>query len=237
VVFAESSDLLDRAIRLTLPRIPDRDRKSEDEFEPLFEAARPRVLGAILDAVSAGLRNYDTLKPDALPRMARSARWIAACEADLPPADGSFTAAYTRNREELNVLAVDNSPVATALLAWLDRIALPPGKTWEGSASKLHDELLGVVSGLVATSTGFPKAPNKLSGELRRLAPVLARVGVHVALGRNKRGSCVTVRREAATGDGPSASPVSPVPEPGDGLRVTLPRDRRPREVALAVAA
>src|SRR5207302_1770984 len=118
----------------------------------------PRLFGAILDAVSAGLRNYASVKPDSLPRMARSARWVAACEADLPAGEGSFTEAYTRNREELNFLALDNNPVATALVEWLDRLALPPGQSWEGSASQLHDALLSTVSGLVATSGGFPKA-------------------------------------------------------------------------------
>lgn len=65
--FAESSDLLDRAIRVTLPRIPDDRRLSEDEFEPAFQAARPKILGAILDAVSAGLRNLKNVKMDFLP--------------------------------------------------------------------------------------------------------------------------------------------------------------------------
>ncbi len=91
--FAESSDLLDRAIRVTLPRIPDEMRLSEDEFEPAFQAVRPRILGAIFDAVSAGLRNYDDVKLESLPRMARSARWIAACERALPEGQGRFTEA------------------------------------------------------------------------------------------------------------------------------------------------
>jgi hypothetical protein len=221
--FAESSDLLDRAIRVTLPRIADDKRLSEDEFEPAFQAARPRILGAVLDAVSAGLRNYDNVKLKSLPRMARSARWIAACETCLPEGRGSFAKAYEKNREELIALAIENSPVATALLAWMDQKVVvgdkknsermvEPGKPWEGSATALHDELLSVVNGLVATGGGFPKAPNKLSGELRRVAPALARAGVQVTLDRSNKARKITVER---VGDGGAQRPAT---EPaGDG--------------------
>jgi hypothetical protein len=244
--FAESSDLLDRAIRVTLPRIPDDKRLSEDEFEPAFQAARPRILGAILDAVSAGLRNFEGVKLASLPRMARSARWIAACETGLPREQGSFTKAYERNREDLNALAIDHSPVATALLAWMDqeevepgkkkhgacKKKVEPGKPWQGSASALHDELLAVVNGLVAMSAGFPKAANKLSGELRRLAPALERAGVRVTLGRTRTGSKVTVERVEAGGAEPPLPvgavppvPVSPSGPPAGGWQVPEPGD------------
>ncbi len=72
--FAESSDLLDRAIRVTLPRIPDDKRLSEDEFEPAFQAARPKILGAVLDAVSAGLRNYENVKLEGRNRSSATLR-------------------------------------------------------------------------------------------------------------------------------------------------------------------
>jgi hypothetical protein len=214
--FAESSDLLDRAIRVTLPRIADERRLSEDQFEPAFQAARPRILGAILDAVSAGLRNFETVQLGSLPRMARSARWIAACELALPAGQWSFAEAYERNREELNVLAIDHSPVATALLSWMDQTAIRTGKPWEGSASALHTELLGVVNGLVAMSVGFPKAPNKLSSELRRLAPALSKVGVRVSLGRSKHGSKVTVERLESRQTVPPATAASAPEAPSE---------------------
>ena len=49
-------DLADRAIFLTLEPIPDDKRKLETELWAAFEAARPRILGALLDAVVVGLR-------------------------------------------------------------------------------------------------------------------------------------------------------------------------------------
>src|SRR5262249_41025728 len=45
-------DLLDRSILVTLPAIPDAARKTDAEIEAAFELARPRLLGALLDALS-----------------------------------------------------------------------------------------------------------------------------------------------------------------------------------------
>ena len=57
-------------------------------------AGATAAVGAILDAVSAGLRNYDNVKLGSLPRMARSARWIAACETCLPEGQGNDRQAH-----------------------------------------------------------------------------------------------------------------------------------------------
>jgi hypothetical protein len=49
-------DLADRAIFLTLEPIGEEQRRSETELWREFEVARPRILGALLDAAAHGLR-------------------------------------------------------------------------------------------------------------------------------------------------------------------------------------
>jgi hypothetical protein len=49
-------DLGDRAIFLTLAPIGEAQRRPESELWREFEIARPRILGALLDAVAHGLR-------------------------------------------------------------------------------------------------------------------------------------------------------------------------------------
>ncbi len=49
------SDLASRAITVSLATIPDHLRKSEAELERAIERATPRLLGALLDAVSHGI--------------------------------------------------------------------------------------------------------------------------------------------------------------------------------------
>ena len=73
-------DLGDRAIFLTLAPIADGDRRPEAELWREFEIARPRILGALLDAVVHGLRAINQVQLEALPRMADFALWAAACE-------------------------------------------------------------------------------------------------------------------------------------------------------------
>ena len=45
-------------------------RRDEAQFWREFEQTRPRILGALLDATTAGLRNLTNVRLDQLPRMA-----------------------------------------------------------------------------------------------------------------------------------------------------------------------
>src|SRR5206468_1138077 len=85
-------DLGDRAIFLTLPPVGEAQRRPESELWREFEIARPRMLGALLDAVVHGLRTVGRVHLDRLPRMADFALWAAACEPTLWPA-GTFARA------------------------------------------------------------------------------------------------------------------------------------------------
>src|SRR5262245_39157636 len=90
-------DLGDRAIFLTLPPIKEVQRRPESELWREFEIARPRILGALLDATVHGLRATGCVHLEALPRMADFALWATACETALWPA-GIFACAYAANR-------------------------------------------------------------------------------------------------------------------------------------------
>ena len=64
------SDLADRAIFLNLGPIREEQRRSETELCREFELARPRILGALLDAAAHGLRAAGSIHLTVLPRMA-----------------------------------------------------------------------------------------------------------------------------------------------------------------------
>src|SRR5262249_31989199 len=74
---ATRPDLLDRSLLLTLPAIPDDRRLDEETLWRRFGEVRPRVLGALLDAVSAAIRNGPRVCLDRKPRMADFATWVA----------------------------------------------------------------------------------------------------------------------------------------------------------------
>ena len=65
---ATRPDLADRSIVQTLTAISDERRKLETELWADFERKRPRILGALLDAVSHGLTTLPDVKLDRKPR-------------------------------------------------------------------------------------------------------------------------------------------------------------------------
>lgn len=168
-------DLLDRSLLLNLPPIPDERRRPEEEFWREFEEARPRILGALLDAVAEGLRNVDHVKLDKLPRMADFARWVVACEPALPWEPGGFEEAHGGNRASAVDFALESDLVANAV-----RDLLTERESWTGSATDLLKELEQYTTEQQRKSRAWPKTPKGLSGRVQRAATFLRTVGVDV---------------------------------------------------------
>src|SRR5262249_41302546 len=124
-------DLGDRAIFLILAPISEGQRRPESELWREFEIARPRILGALLDAAVHGLRAMNRVHLDQLPRMADFALWATACEAALWPA-GTFARAYAANRRAAIEDMIEADPVA----AWI-RGLMAGRNAWTGSAADL----------------------------------------------------------------------------------------------------
>ncbi len=173
-------DLADRSIFSTCELIDDEDRLSEAEVWRSFDAAHPSILGALLDAVSTGLRNEAAIRPQNLPRMADFAHWAIACEPALWK-DGAFMSAYSANIATAVESIVEATPVALAVCN------LMAGKTplerlaeWKGTASELLDVLSVQVGERISRSDTWPKTPHILSGRLRRVSPSLRKLGIDV---------------------------------------------------------
>lgn len=113
----ERSDFADRSLILNLKQISEGGRQDEKTFWEKFNQARPRILGALLDAVSAGLENLASafLPALPLPRMADFAIWVMAAEPALPWPPGFFMAAYAGNRSEAQELSLEADCVALAV--------------------------------------------------------------------------------------------------------------------------
>jgi hypothetical protein len=177
-------DLADRFIVLLLPERSGADRRSDDDVEADFVSACPRILGALLTAVSTGLRRLPTMQPPAdLPRMAGSTVWVAACEPGLGWSEGTFLQAYRENIRLAANTVVDTDPVASAVVKWVDEF--PEGQpVWEGPASEALTNLNAIVGHSAQQKKGWPSSPQRLVNRFRILAPTLARLGVRVASGR-----------------------------------------------------
>jgi hypothetical protein len=183
------SDLLDRSIIISLPMIPETQRREEAVFWNEFEKARPSILGALLTAVSAALANLSGVNLPRKPRMADFAVWVTAAESGLGWKPGLFLQSYSGNREAANDLVLEASPVAAEVRVLGD---------FDGTASGLLDRLDNTVPEIVRKQARWPKTPTSLSGLLRRIAPNLRSAGVDVTFSRDAtatRRRIITIRK------------------------------------------
>ena len=157
------------------------DRRPEAELWTAFEAERPRILGALLDAVVEGLKRLPETRLPKLPRMADFALWAAACETALWPS-GTFWSAYCSNRDEAVEGVIEADPVAAAV-----RALMSAQTEWKGTASSLLVALGEAVDERIAKSKTWPENPRALSGRLRRAATFLRKIGIEVAFKKEGR--------------------------------------------------
>ncbi len=172
---ATRDDLRDRGLLFDLPVIPSTKRQREKTFWAEFDLVRPRLLGALLDAVSQALRGESSVHVDRLPRMADFAAWIIAAEPVLPWERGDFLRAYERNRKEALSLVLDHEPLARCMQQFAQH-----HREWAGTATQLLEAVRREPGG-----ERLPDGPAALSQTLKRLAPALREVGVHVTWHRD----------------------------------------------------
>jgi hypothetical protein len=169
------SDLLERSLIIELPTIGEGARRAEKALWSEFEEAHPQILGALLDVVCGAMRRLPEVerKPDAnLSRMADFEQWGEAAEGPLGLAPGTFAEAYAANREAATHVALESSPVVTALLKFLAK-----NPYVEATANDLLEKL-GWIDSELKRVPGWPNAPRVLSQILKRVAPNLRQVGI-----------------------------------------------------------
>jgi len=167
---ASRPDLVDRAVTLTLKAIPSTSRRTEGEFGASFQEAHPYILGGLLDAVVGGLHAAPSTRIAMLPRMADFALWATACESGLKLPQGSFLAAYARNRAESNTAAIEAAVIGPYLM---ELMAERPDGGWSGTATELLDEINRLAPDTVSKQRSWSKRANHLTGKLRSIAPNL----------------------------------------------------------------
>jgi hypothetical protein len=227
-VAASKPDLLDRCILFGLEPISPAHRRPEQEIWQQFEAARPRVVGAVFDTLSRAMALRDSVRVPVLPRMADFALWGCAVAEALGYSHDGFLAAYEGNTETRNEEALQASPVAGMLMELMDR-----QPEWEGTPTELLAELetLAEQHRVNITSREWPKAPHALSRRLNEVRPNLAAVGIDVQMRRDGRHRMVAVRK--VPGNGVTA--VTTVTENDGALDLTaLPDDDTSSEPGVA---
>lgn len=185
--YANRPDLMERAIPIRLPSMPEGGRKTEEELLAEFHKMLPGVLGALYDAVAHGLREYDNIEPPRHLRMADAARWISAAEQGLGEEPGTIIDAIAIAQNEFVVDRVNDDPLVLALR----KVVRPLG--FEGYIGDLFNEIVDKHDAVHHRS--LPKSPSHLSGQLVRMRPAMAKTGIKVEfLAKDRKGRKVSIR-------------------------------------------
>lgn len=197
---ATRGDLLDRALVLYLPTIDKADRRTERDLWHDFDAARPAILGALLDAVVTGLARLDEVHLEDPPRLADFAEWVEACAPALGWARGEFLAAYRTNQTQANALTLEASPIAGAVR----EVAQAGG--FQGTAGELLAELADRVEEADTRKRTWPASPQTLGADLRRIAPNMRADGIEIEFTRDKGKRTIRI--------GPQTAVIAVTPSP-----------------------
>jgi hypothetical protein len=202
-------DLAQRTLFIHLASVPNAERLTEEDLKAKFKRAHPDALGALCGAVSMGLRREKTLKLPALPRMASFFHWVSACEPALWE-EGTFEDAYESNAKGATEDVIEGEKAAsvlrqfmgsraqwkgtaTQLLSELVALVKRPVREAEASSTEaagrrdsLEQEQAdgkvreGREKARETLGAGWPKAPNALSGQLKRAGPALRKIGIAI---------------------------------------------------------
>jgi len=176
----KAPDLIARALKFELPSVHGK-RKSEAQLWKDFFAVRPKILGALYDAVSAALRKLPATTEGNLPRLADWALWCKAAEPATGLTPGSILDTY-RDAREAAVKELLTADAAQKVMAF----ATP--KEWRGTGKEL------------AAAVKLPYTADRdiqaFVAELRTLQTALESQGVLIEFGRRSHGvKLITVKK------------------------------------------
>lgn len=187
----KKGDLMSRVLTITCPEIAAERRIDESTWERKFADARPRIMGALYELLSAVLDNLPNVKLTELPRMADFAKLGTALDmaTGIEGHDLSFAKRYSDNVSQGSITIIEQSPVYRPLYKLMQS-----NEKWEGTAS----ELLEAIRPLAGSVEQFylPKAGNHLSGAIGDISPNLRMAKIiDCHIGRNKHGRRISLAR------------------------------------------
>lgn len=160
-----TGDLLDRMLTVTLPPLTEEATRPESEIAEKFERVKPKILGALAQAVSVAMGRVEQIHLTSYPSHAESAIWaIAAAPAlNIPPE--SLHEALAQKRQ----FPIPKDPLQQKIA-----ILLATREAWHGTATNLKLEL------------DVADAPNHLSRKLKEIRGILQAEGIEISFPRRQ---------------------------------------------------
>lgn len=199
----DRGDVLDRSLVVELERIPDQERKTEEELWERFGVEHPKLLGAIFDTLSKAIAIKPSLK---LSRRSRLADW-GEYAASVYEVMGWGAERFLKDWDEVvkvqNQATLDGSPVAQAIIKFVEE-----RREYSGTSSELHSKLKPVAAQLgvdVDRDKAWPKSARWLWQRIKEVLPLLVAAGVEAHRTEDRNGSKLTLRK-MSTNDATNAA-------------------------------
>lgn len=213
-------DLLDRMLLIELDRIPPEKRRDENEFWTKFNAARPRLFGALLDAISGILRQLGRVRPSKLPRMADFARLACAYAEHSGFRTDAMLKVIMDNAGRQTEEVIESDTLAMAVRDFIEK-----KQSWQGTASDL---LVALQSGNSNPAPeGWPKSSRSLGKRLKVLQTTLAEIGITVIWKHSSDKRQRLIELAVAMGNQTSETSEMSGSRPGGGIRADMKSDQR----------
>jgi len=186
---AEREDLASRTFAVKLPPFID-GRLPEDDVLDRWHAAKPRILGGLLDGVCSALRNVDGITLPEQPRLIGALKWATAAEPNFGFDDGEIFKAYQESAKETVEAAFEADVVAIVVTSFVRNSRT---KSWEGTSLQLSEAINAHATDTQRKMKSWPASPAALTNRIDRAAPLLRSQGVHVERRRSHRDRLITI--------------------------------------------
>lgn len=228
-------DLLNRMLLIELQDIPPHCRRDEREFWGVFESAKARLFGSVLDAIAGILRHRDQVRLARPPRMADFARLACAyAEHSGLGADKMLAIIMDNARRQVHE-AIESDLLAISVCEFAK-----VKQTWAGTASDLLQALHDWNAAKAADSLfpykppileGWPKSAKSLGRRLTVLQTTLAEVGVRITRGMSSDGKSRIITLAIASAKETSEMSETSEPQSGRGGASDVSTKQSPGDV------
>lgn len=166
-------DLIDRCISIRTLPVESGERRTETEVWEAFQADRPKILGALLDAFSGALKVYDQVTAGYEARMQDFIQLGCSLEQALDWDEGSFVKACRGSNDRVDATILEDDPVIEGIVGLIGK------KTqWQGPMKKLLTDLK---KQLKSGDDEMPAGPRKLAAHLKQIAGKLRRLKIRIS--------------------------------------------------------
>jgi len=182
---ANAPDLQDRTITIELERISPQDRVEESDIVQQFEKIRHRLVGAMFNALARAMVIKPFVRLSYTPRMADWAAWGYAVAEALGVGGDVFLKTYIKNTEKINEKLLETHPLASAILAFMEK-----REEFTGKPSELLDALSEVAETekINIKAKSWPKSANVMTRRLREIKSNLEDAGIAIIFGKDSHG-------------------------------------------------